>query len=141
MAEPEGAARRRGGRRPDWEAHFLELLKGTGNATLAAQGAGIDRTTAYARAARDPAFAAAWRAAQEAAIDLLEGAARQRALAGSDQLLMFLLRGLRPERYGARLDLHVELRREAERVAERLGCSVEEVLAAAERTAREVLAP
>jgi hypothetical protein len=141
MAEPEGAARRRGGRRPDWTPRFLELLKGTGNVTLAAQGAGIDRTTAYARAARDPAFAAAWREAHEAAIDLLEGAARQRALAGSDQLLMFLLRGLRPERYGARLDLHVELRREAERVAERLGCTVEEVLAAAERKAQEVLGP
>ncbi len=131
----------RRGRRPDWTARFLELIKGTGNVTLAAQGAGIDRTTAYARAARDAAFAAAWAEAHEAAVDLLEGAARQRALAGSDQLLMFLLRGLRPERYGARLDLHVDLHREAERMAERLGCSVEEVLEAAERKAREVLGP
>ena len=137
MAEPHGAPRR--ARRPDWTARFLELLKGTGNVTLAAQGAGIDRTTAYARAARDPAFAAAWRAAHEAAVDLLEGEARRRALAGSDGLLMFLLRGLRPERYGAKLDLQVDLRHEAERTAERLGISVDEVLEAAERKAREVL--
>lgn len=139
MAEPQRAPQR--GRRPDWEPRFLELVKTTGNVSLAAQGAGIDRTTAYARAARDPAFAAAWREAHEAAVDLLEGEARRRALAGSDGLLMFLLRGLRPERYGAKLDLHVDLHREAERVARRLGCSVEEVLEAAERKAREVLGP
>ncbi len=139
MAEPERNPRR--GRRPDWTGRFLELLQATGNITLAAQGAGIDRTTAYAKAARDPAFAAAWRAAHEAAVDLLEGEARRRALAGSDQLLMFLLRGLRPDRYGAKLDLRVDIRREAERVAERLGCSVEDVLEAAEAKAREVLGP
>jgi hypothetical protein len=114
------------------------LLKGTGNVTLAAQGAGIDRTTAYARAARDPAFAVAWREAYEAAVDLLEGEARRRALSGSDQLLMFLLRGLRPERYGARLDLHVDLQREAERMAGRLGVPVEQVLERVDRLAREV---
>jgi hypothetical protein len=116
-------------------------MRGTGNVRLAADAVGVDRSTPYVRAARDPAFAAAWARAREDAIDTLEAEARRRALSGSDQLLMFLLRSLRPTLYRETLDVRLELRREAERVAERLGCSVEEVLAAAERTAREVLAP
>ena len=126
-------------RRPDWKPRFLELIAATGNVHLAAAAVGIDRSTPYQRAARDPAFATAWAQAREDAIDTLEAEARRRALASSDPLLMFLLRALRPEVYRDTLTVRVDIRREAERMAERLGCSVEEVLSAAERKAREVV--
>ncbi|MCI4355412.1 MAG: hypothetical protein L3K06_08630, partial [Thermoplasmata archaeon] len=70
-------------RRPDWKPRFLEIYRGTGNVRLAADAAGIDRSTPYVRAARDPRFAAAFERAREDAIDGLEGEARRRALGGS----------------------------------------------------------
>ena len=136
MAEPTRA--RRSSRRPRWETTFLELIKATGNIRLAADGAGIDRSTPYQRARRDPDFAARWADAEQAAVDTLEAAARSRALAGSDQLLMFLLKAHRPERYRERVDLRLELRREAERVAERTGLTADEVLDRVERRAAEL---
>jgi len=105
---------------------------------LAAFGAGVDRRAPYQRARRDPAFASAWAAAQEASIDLLEAEARRRAMTSSDALLMFLLKAHRPERYRERVDVRLELRAEAERVAERLGVPVEAILERVERLAREV---
>jgi hypothetical protein len=132
---PRRAARRA------WVPRFLEMLRATSNVRLAADAAGVDRTTPYHLAQRNPAFAAAWAAAEQDATDVLEGEARRRALAGSDALLMFLLKAHRPERYRETLDVHVEVRREAARMAARLGCTVEEVLAAAERKAKEVLGP
>jgi hypothetical protein len=47
----------------------------------------------------DPSFAAEWLDAAEAGIDLLEDEARRRAMAGSDLLLIFLLRNRRPDVY------------------------------------------
>ncbi len=70
--------------------------------------------------------------AREDALDVLEAEARRRALAGSDGLLMFLLRAHRPERYRETLDLRLELRAEAERIAAKVGRPVEEVLALVE---------
>ncbi|MGO9179943.1 MAG: hypothetical protein ACLQHS_11895 [Candidatus Limnocylindrales bacterium] len=137
----EGSERKSRGRRPDWQPRFLEVMRATGNTRLAADAVAVNRSTPYVRAGRDPAFAAAWAQAREDAIDVLEAEARRRALASSDQLLMFLLRSLRPTVYRDALDVHLEVRREAERMAERLGCTVEEVLAATERKAREVLGP
>ena len=128
-------------RRPDWKPRFLELMAATGNVHLAAKAVGIDRSTPYQRASRDPAFARAWAQAREDAIDTLEAEGRRRALGGSDPLLMFFLRALRPEVYRDTLTVRVDIRAEAERMAERLGCSVAEVLAVAERKAREVLGP
>jgi hypothetical protein len=94
-------------RRQDWGPHFLESYRATGNVRLSASSAGIDRDTAYKRRRRDARFAAAWAAAQEDAIDVLEAEARRRALSASDPLLMFLLRAHRPAMYrdNARLEL------------------------------------
>jgi hypothetical protein len=55
--------------------------------------------------------------------------------------MMFLVRALRPALYRDTLTVRVDIRQEAARMAERLGCSVAEVLAVAERKAREVLGP
>jgi hypothetical protein len=138
VAEPKPRVRRR---RPDWEERFLEVIRASGNVRLAASACGVDRTTPYAAAKRDPAFAAAWAAAEQDAIDVLEAEARRRALAGSDSLLQFLLRALRPEKYRDRVDLHVEVRREAERIAIRHGVPLEQVLEIADRHARAMLEP
>jgi hypothetical protein len=124
--------------RPDWTDRFLETIRSTGNVRLAADAAGIDRTTPYARAKRDATFAAAWAAANEDAVDILEAEARRRALSGSDALLAFLLRAHRPDRYGTSVAVKVDIRREAEAIASRTGRSVEDVLAEVERLAAEV---
>ena len=104
-----------------------------------ASAAGIDRTSAYRRANRQPAFAAAWEDAWQDSIDDLEGEARRRALEKSDALLMFQLRAYRPERYRESFNVRVDVRREAERIAARFGVPVEEVLDRLERQAEEAL--
>jgi hypothetical protein len=124
--------------RRDWRAPFLETIRISGNVRLATNAAGVDRSTPYRRAGRDPAFAEAWAAAEQDAIDTLEGEARRRALNGSDGLLMFLLRAHRPERYRDSIDVRLDVRREAERIAAKLGMNPEEVLEIAERRAREM---
>ena len=126
------------GRRPDWVPRFLEVIRATGNVRLAADSAGIDRSTPYVRARRDERFAAAWAEAQQDATDILEAEARRRALSTSDGLLMFPLRAHRPERYRDAVDVRLDIRRDAERIAAKLGMPVDEVLAAAERRAREI---
>jgi hypothetical protein len=94
-------------RRPDWSPRFIESFRASGNVRLSASSAGIDRDTAYKRRRRDPRFAAAWAAAEQDAVDILEAEARRRALSVSDALLMFLLRAHRPGLYrdNARLEL------------------------------------
>jgi hypothetical protein len=112
-------------------------LRSTCNVRLSADSAGIDRDTAYKRRQHDPAFAAAWAQAEQDAIDLLEAEARRRALAGSDGLLMFLLRAHRPALYRERVDVRLDIRREAERMAAELdGVSADDIIAEAERIAR-----
>lgn len=135
MTGPTSPPRRR---RPDWAPRFLELFRATGNVRLAADGAGIDRTTVYARADRDPAFDAAWRSAADDATDLLLAEARRRGLAGSDALLALLLRALRPDLFHESLDVRIDVRRQAAQIATRLGVPVEEVLERVERRAREL---
>ncbi len=50
----------------------------------------------------DPDFAEAWDEALEEGTDLLEDEARRRAMAGSDHLLMFILKSRRPAQYRER---------------------------------------
>jgi hypothetical protein len=120
-------------RRPDWVPRFLEVYAATGNVRLAAGAAGVSRDTPYKRAQTSPTFAAAWLRAREDAVDMLEAEARRRALATSDQLLMFLLRADRPERYRERVDVRLDLRREAQRIGEQIGLDAGAVIAEAER--------
>lgn len=102
---------------PSWVATFLaEVMAGltTSHASLVA---GVSHTAVYARARRDPWFARAWREATTVSVEALEREAERRAYHGveepvfyrgeqcgavrrySDSLLMFLLRGRRPEVY------------------------------------------
>jgi hypothetical protein len=96
---------------------FIATLADTRNVTVAAQEAGIARRAAFALRTRDADFAADWQDAEEAASDLLEHEARQRAMNGleepvyyhgkkvgevrrySETLLLMFLRAERPEKF------------------------------------------
>ena len=105
-------------------AAFCELLAATGNVTKSAQAIGVSRTCCYDHKDNDPVFAKAWENAVDDAVDALEEEGRRRAFEGvrepvyyqgnvcghiqkySDTLLMFLMKGHRPETYRERS--HIE---------------------------------
>jgi hypothetical protein len=86
-------------RTPKKRCAFLTALAAGHSVTTACQLSRLGRTAAYAWRSDDPAFAAEWQDAADAGIDLLEDEARRRAMAGSDLLLIFLLRNRRPAVY------------------------------------------
>src|SRR5689334_16915669 len=86
-------------RTPKRRRAFLTALAAGHSVVTACQLSRLGRTAVYAWRDDDPAFAAEWRDAAEAGIDLLEDEARRRAMAGSDLLLIFLLRNRRPDVY------------------------------------------
>ncbi len=86
---------------------FLELLAELGNATHAAEGIDVTRQCLYNARKNDPEFAEAWGAAHDLGNESLEDIARQRAKDGSDTLLIFLLKGARPEKYRERFEANV----------------------------------
>jgi hypothetical protein len=83
----------------EWVDPFLAALRGSGNVRAACYAADVSRKVAYAYRAESAEFAEAWRDALAEAIDMLEEAARARALDSSDTLLIFLLKSHRPEVY------------------------------------------
>lgn len=110
---------REGGKKARQNA-FLAVYSETGNLTAAAQAAGVTRRQHY-EWAEDPEYRKAFNDAQEQATDALEAEARRRAYQGveeptgwyqgspggyvtrySDTLLIFLLKGMRPDRYKER---------------------------------------
>jgi hypothetical protein len=120
-------------RRPDWAPRFIEVFSATGNVRLAATAAGVSRDAPYKRAQADPEFAASWLRSREDAVDGLEAECRRRALNGSDALLTFLLRAERPSKYRDRVEVTLDLRHEASKIAISLGIDVEEMIIEAER--------
>ena len=111
------------------QAAFLSAYAECGNITGAARVADVDRTTHYWWLANDESgeYKKAFEAAHEAAIDALEAEARRRAVEGiekavgwhkgeaggyetvySDTLLIFLLKGARPDKYrdNVRQEIH-----------------------------------
>ncbi len=137
MADHSSAVSTPARRRPPWQPRFLEIFAATGNVRLAASASGVSRDAPYKRAQADAAFAAAWLRAREDAVDMLEAEARRRALSTSDALLMFLLRSERPEKFREKVDVRLDLRREAERIATSLNVDVEAMIAMAERLLAE----
>ena len=78
---------------------FLDTYATTGSVAGAAKTAGIPPGTHYARLEADPGYRLAYEAAQRQVIRRLEDKAFERALAGSAELLIFLLRAWMPEHY------------------------------------------
>jgi len=113
-------------RTPKKVAAFLTELALRGNVTDAARAAGVTRSRVYEWRADDADFAAAWDTALDEAADVMEREAWRRAVEGvekpvfgsmgqglgsgeigrvqeySDTLLIFLLKGARPEVYRER---------------------------------------
>ena len=113
---------------------FLAAYAECGNITLAAKMAKIDRTQHY-RWLADPEYAEQFQAAEEQAVEMLEKEARRRAVEGlkkknsikrkpiidpetgeqyveheySDSLLIFLLKGARPEKYRDRHEIRANV--------------------------------
>ena len=101
---------------------FLNVFKRTGNVSYAAHEAGIHRTTHHKIWMKDPEYAAQFASAREEAVDVLEHEALRRAVQGveepvfyqgevcghvrkhSDTLLIFLLKGNRPEKFRERYE-------------------------------------
>lgn len=80
-------------------AAFLEKFADTCNVAESCRAAGISRSAAYAWRDDDETFAAAWKDAEEDAIDKLEQVARDRAVDSSDRMMEILLKAHRPEKY------------------------------------------
>ena len=120
-------------RTPKKRANFLEALSECGNIKKSAKIAKIGRQTAYRWRRTDEDFAKAWDEALELGIDALEDEAMRRAVDGylkpvfhggkqvgsvreySDTLLIFLLKGRRPERYAERRNVKLSGALEVER--------------------------
>lgn len=90
---------------------FIDVYRQCGVVSHAADAAGISRRTIQRKVQDDPEFAERFKTAKEDAVDGLELEARKRAFAGSDTLLIFLLKGARPEKYKERIqtDANVKL--------------------------------
>ncbi len=99
-----------------WRGVFIERLRATGNVTLAARGAGVNRQHVYKARKGNKKFRRLWEEALDEAVDLLDGEARRRATGTKEDvwyagrvvgtkpvydsaLLMFLLRAHRPSVY------------------------------------------
>ncbi len=90
----------------------LEALQKSGNNTIAAQHAGIDRKTITRECKRDKKFAADVLSARDSYADLLESIADKRIRDGNDKasgiLLIFRLKALRPDMYRESQTVHHE---------------------------------
>jgi hypothetical protein len=84
---------------------FLAAYSRLGSITAAAEAAKIDRSTHYDWLKTDEAYKKASAEAVLQAADALEDEAARRAFAGSDVLLIFLLKGLKPEKFRERSEV------------------------------------
>ena len=102
---------------------FLANFAKLGNITYAAKAAGIDRTCHYDWLEKDEKYAERFHSAQEEAADLLEAEVLRRGVKGvvepvyykgeicgrvrkySDVLLIFLLKGVRPNKFRDRVEV------------------------------------
>ena len=78
---------------------FLAALRDGFSVANAANATGSGRGAMYIWRKEDPLFAQDWDEALEEGTDKLEDEARRRAMAGSDAVLMFLLKARRPAQY------------------------------------------
>src|SRR4051812_24697219 len=83
----------------DHQEAFLAAYRQNGNVTRSCEAAGVDRAAYYKWLERDPEFVDVVQLAKEESIENLEAIARARAEESSDTLMIFLLKGLKPEMY------------------------------------------
>lgn len=78
---------------------FLHAYSITGSLKYAEMTAKISRSNHYLWLREDPTYAERFEQARKESVDALESEAHLRAMVGSDQLLMFLLKGNAPHKY------------------------------------------
>lgn len=86
----------------DWKPDFLEHLRRDPNVSAACKSAGVARRTVYDARDNDPNFAQAWDEADEAALDLIEAAGFEMAIAKTSEspsLIKFFLQTRRPHKF------------------------------------------
>ena len=83
----------------NWKPAFLEAYAESGNLKESAESVGVTRQAVYDAKKRSKVFAAEVAVAREHAADELEAVAIKRAKDHSDTLLIFLLKGLKPDTY------------------------------------------
>ena len=82
-----------------WQSVFLSSFRQCGNITKSSEAAEVTRQAVFYAYKRDPDFRALYEEAKEESIERLEEVARNRATTSSDNLLIFLLKSMRPEVY------------------------------------------
>ena len=82
-----------------WQSVFLSSFRQSGNITRSAEAAEVTRQAVFYAHKRDPEFRALYEEAKEESIERLEDVARKRATESSDNLLIFLLKAMRPDVY------------------------------------------
>lgn len=114
-----------------WQPIFIEALRQTGHVGNSCEAANVSRATVYNHRRDDQAFASQWDQAISDAAWTLEDEATRRARDGvdepifyrdtligsqkkySDTLLMFLLKGNRPEKFSDKLTIRLDPRQAA----------------------------
>ena len=87
---------------------FLAAFESCGSVSRACKAAEINRSTHYEWLESDPEYVQAFDEAKENCGEELEAVARERAVKGSDTLLIFLLKGCMPEKYKDRVSQDVK---------------------------------
>jgi hypothetical protein len=104
------ASRARAKRLARWQAAFIQALRKAPNVAHACRMAKISRFTAYKFREADETFAQRWEAALSASVDRCEEKAFDMAWKGDSQLLQFILKAHRPDRYRETARLEVDQR-------------------------------
>jgi hypothetical protein len=109
-----------------WQPVFIEALREFGHVGKACQAAMVSRQTAYVHRRAEPQFAKEWETAIDDAAFTLEDEAWRRARDGvdepivhqgmiigtqkkySDTLLIFLLKGIKPDKYADKLVVRID---------------------------------
>ena len=89
---------------------FLRALRRNPNVTAAAAISGIPRRSLYDLRADDETFAAKWDEALDASVDEVEEKAFRIAKDGDNQMIQFVLKAHRPERYRETSRMEIDTR-------------------------------
>lgn len=90
-------------RKKDWKRVFLHAYAQSGNAKESAEAAGVSEQAVYKARKTSKTFAEQFEEAREYLADDLEAVAVGRARERSDTMLIFLLKGLKPDTYADRV--------------------------------------
>lgn len=116
----------------DWMPIFLLTFRKSANVKESCEASGVSRVMAYKARKQYARFRDAWDEALEDAVDTLEDAAWRRAKDSSDYLLWRLLASLRREKYADRVDVTINIKQEAAKLAAKYNLEEADIVAEAE---------